>query len=57
MINTLFDVISNAVLVCCGAFAVLAVMGMLFFWGDKFIIYIVKKVRERHNKLKEKEPK
>ena len=57
MIDTLMDVVSNIVLTCGGAFASLAVMGFLFYFGDKFIIYIVKKVRERHNDLKEKEPK
>lgn len=57
MIDRLFDVISNGVTASCGAFALLAVIGISIFWGDKFIIYIVKKVRERHNNLKEKEPK
>ncbi len=57
MIDNLMDVLSNVVLTCGVGFAVLAVMGFVFYFGDKFIIYIVKKVRERHSDLKEKEPK
>ena len=57
MIDSLMDVLSNGVTVCFGAFAFLAIMCLFFFCGDKFIIYIVKKIRERHNNLKVKEPK
>lgn len=57
MIDSLMDAVSNVVLICGGGFAILASMGFLFFGLDKFIIYIVKKVRERHSDLKEKEPK
>lgn len=50
MIDTLMDVISNGVIACCGVFALLAFICILFFLFDKFIIYIVKKVRERRKK-------
>ena len=57
MIDTLMDVISNGVIACCGVFALLAAMGFLFYFLNKFITYILEKLPERHNKLKEKEPK
>ena len=57
MIDNLMDVLSNVVFTSCVGFAVLVVMGFLFFGLNKFITYILEKVRERHNKLKEKEPK
>ena len=50
MNDTLIHFISNGVIVCFIVFAFLFVIGMLFFLVDKFIIYIIKKVRERRKK-------
>lgn len=53
MIDTLID----RLFVCIAVFVFLGFMAVLFFWLNKFFTYIVEKVRERHNKLKEKESK
>lgn len=50
MNDTLIHFMFYGFIVCFVVFAFLFVIGILFFLFDKFIIYIVKKVRERHKK-------
>lgn len=50
MNDTLVHFMFYGFIVCFVVFAFLFVIGMLFFLGDKFIIYIIKKVRERRKK-------
>ena len=50
MNDTLIHFMFYGFIVCFVVFALLAAIGILFYFSDKFIIYIIKKVRERHKK-------